>query len=67
MKTPEKILCDIGDRLAILELACMSLGNKEVLRIRENLIDASDYGYALDEYCLKSQCNVSESSEKKGA
>jgi hypothetical protein len=84
-----KMLNEVSDRLAIMELACMSLSRTDTLSdmfsVREKNWCAEDYSHALSKFLgetlrltmdcqveldkndLALQCNVQESSEKKGA
>ena len=53
MTEVEKMLDEIGDRLAILELACLSLGSKELFSVKEKNWDTENYGYALSKFLGK--------------
>jgi hypothetical protein len=50
MKKAESMLCQITDRLAILELACMSLGNNDILSVKERKFGVDNYGEILSAF-----------------
>lgn len=84
-----KILNDVSKRLALMELACISLAHKDILdcvfSVKKDNWGVADYAATLSNFlgetleltmeCMTEldkledtlQCNVQESSEKKGA
>lgn len=84
-----EMLNNVSGRLAILELACMTMNNTDTLNcvfsVKEKNWGSEDYAYEISRFLGQTlrltmdcqieldkledtlQCNVQESSEKKGA